>query len=301
MASGELMQYVVLWVLLFATVSFTAKGSEETSINDAGFDFTLTNDIHYVSQKLDEVTTAQTLDVYKPNTIALAPVILYVHGGAWAFGDKKDVHVKPNYFTHNGFAFVSINYRLRWDYKIYDQVVDLVSAIEWIQENGAEFGLDADRIVMKGHGAGGHLVSLVMTDSSYLRAEGLSGKGVKAVVSIDSTSYDITRVMKELGSFIERRKHEVIFTSNEKIWRAASPQTHVSKNPSLPPFALLYNPERDITTLQAKGFAKALKGAGGVLVMVPGSVSDPARTNELIGVSGNIATVALMAFIRSQI
>ena len=301
MASGELMQYVVLWVLLFATVSFTAKGSEEASNNDAGFDFTLTNDIHYVSQKLDEVTTAQTLDVYKPNTIALAPVILYVHGGAWAFGDKKDVHVKPNYFTHNGFAFVSINYRLRWDYKIYDQVVDLVSAIEWIQENGAEFGLDADRIVMMGHGAGGHLVSLVMTDSSYLRAEGLSGKGVKAVVSIDSTSYDITRVMKELGSFIERRKHEVIFTSNEKIWRAASPQTHVSKNPSLPPFALLYNPEQDITTLQAKGFAKALKGAGGVLGMVPGSVSDPARTNELIGVSGNIATVALMAFIRSQI
>lgn len=301
MASGELMLYVLLWVLLFATVSFTAKGSEETSINDAGFDFTLTNDIHYVSQKLDEVTTTQTLDVYKPNTIARAPVILYVHGGAWAFGDKKDVHVKPNYFTHNGFAFVSINYRLRWDYKIYDQVVDLVSAIEWIQENGAEFGLDADRIVMMGHGAGGHLVSLVMTDSSYLRAEGLSGKGVKAVVSIDSTSYDITRVMKELGSFIGPRKHEVIFTSNEKIWRAASPQTHVSKNPSLPPFALLYNPERDITTLQAKGFAKALKGAGGVLGMVPGSVSDPARTNELIGVSGNIATVALMAFIRSQI
>lgn len=301
MASGELMLYVLLWVLLFATVSFTAKGSEETSINDAGFDSTLTNDIHYVSQKLDEVTTTQTLDVYKPNTIARAPVILYVHGGAWAFGDKKDVHVKPNYFTHNGFAFVSINYRLRWDYKICDQVVDLVSAIEWIQENGAEFGLDADRIVMMGHGAGGHLVSLVMTDSSYLRAEGLSGKGVKAVVSIDSTSYDITRVMKELGSFIEPRKHEVIFTSNEKIWRAASPQTHVSKNPSLPPFALLYNPERDITTLQAKGFAKALKGAGGVLGMVPGSVSDPARTNELIGVSGNIATVALMAFIRSQI
>ena len=97
---------------------------------------------------------------------------------------------------------------------------------------------------MMGHGAGGHLVSLVM---------------------------------------------------------AASPQTHVSKNPNLPPFALLYNPERDITTLQAKGFAKALTGAGSELVMFPGSVTDPARTNELVGVSGNIAMVALMAFIPSQI
>jgi acetyl esterase/lipase len=295
------MRYVLLWVVLFSAYSFSAKGSEETRIIDAGFDFTLTSDIHYVTQKLDQVTTLQTLDVYRPNDIELAPVILYVHGGAWAFGDKKDVHVKPNYFTLNGFALVSMNYRLRWDYKIYDQVIDLVSAIRWIQENGAEFGLDADRIVMMGHGAGGHLVSLVMADSSYLRAEGISGKGVKVVVSIDSTSYDITRVMKELGSFVERRKHEVIFTSDEGVWRAASPQTHVSKNSSLPPFALLYNPVRHITTLQAKGFAKALIGAGGVLVMVPGSVSDPARTDELIGVSGNIATGALMAFIRSQL
>ena len=152
--------------------------------------------------------------------------------------------MKPNYFTHSGFALVSINYRLRWDYKIYDQVVELVNTIRWVQEHGAEFGLDANRIVMMGHGAGGHLVSLVM---------------------------------------------------------AASPQTHVSKKPNLPPFALLYNPERDITTLQAKGFAKALTGAGSELVMFPGSVTDPARTNELIGVSGNIAMVALMAFIPSQI
>lgn len=295
------MRYAILWIVLFSTYSFNAKGTQENRIVDAGFDFTLTSDIYYVAQKLDEATKYQTLDVYRPNDTSLAPVILYVHGGAWAFGDKKDVHVKPNYFTHNGFAFVSVNYRLRWEYKVYDQVVDLVSAIEWIQEHGAEFGLDADRIVMMGSGAGGHLVSLVMADPSYLRAEGINGEGIRAVVSIDSTSYDIPRVMKELGSFIERRQHEVVFTSNESIWHAASPQTHVSENTSLPPFALLYNPEREITALQAKGFAKALQGAGTVLVMVPGSVSDPARTNELIGVSGNIATVALMAFIRSQI
>jgi len=295
------MRYVLFWVVLFSTYSVAAKGSEETRSIDAGFDFTLTSDVHYVERKLDETTTLQTLDIYAPNNLALAPVILFVHGGAWAFGDKKEVHVKPNYFTHSGFAFVSINYRLRWDYKIYDQVVDLVSAIGWIQEHGAKFGLDADRIILMGHGAGGHLASLVMTDSSYLRAEGISGKGVRAVVSIDSTSYDITRVMKELGSFVERRKHEVIFSSDEKVWRAASPQVHVAKNSSLPPFALLYNPEREITLLQAKGFAKALKLAGGVPVMIPGSVSDPAKTNELLGVSGNIATVALMAFIRSQI
>ena len=80
------------------------------------------------------------------------------------------------------------------------------------------------------------------------------------------------------------------FTSDSRI-----------QKPEPAPFALLYNPERDITTQQAKGFAKALKGAGSELAMVPGSVTDPARTNELIGVYDNIAMVALMAFIPSQI
>jgi arylformamidase len=282
-------------------MSFYAEGSEVTKHANDGFDFTLTSDIPYVAQKLDEVTSLQTLDVYRPNNIDLVPVILYVHGGGWAFGDKEDVHVKPNYFTLHGLAFVSMNYRLRWDHKIYDQLVDIVSAIRWIQENGAQHGLDADRIILMGNAAGGHLVSLVMTDSSYLRAEGMSGTSVKAVISIDATSYDITRLMKELGNFVERQQHEVIFTSDEGVWRAASPQTHVSKNTSLPPFALLYNPERDLTALQAKGFAKAIAAAGGELVMIPGSTSDPERTDELIGVSGNIATGALMAFIRSQI
>lgn len=295
------MRYFLPWAFLLSAMSFYAEGSEVTKHADDGFDFTLTSNITYVAQKLDEVTSLQTLDVYRPNNIDLAPVILYVHGGGWAFGDKKDVHVKPNYFTLKGLAFVSMNYRLRWDYKIYDQLVDIVSAIRWIQDNGAKHGLDADRIILMGNAAGGHLVSLVMTDSSYLRAEGMSSNSVKAVISIDSTSYDITRLMKELGSFVERRQHEVIFSSDEGVWRAASPQTHVSKNTSLPPFALLYNPEQDLTALQAKGFAKAITAAGGELVMIPGSTSDPERTDELIGVSGNIATGALMAFIRSQI
>jgi arylformamidase len=176
------MRYFLLWVVLLSAYSFSAEGSEETRIVDVGFDFTLTSDIPYVAQKLDQATTIQTLDVYKPNDIELAPVILYVHGGGWAFGDKKDVHVKPNYFTLSGLAFVSMNYRLRWDYKVYDQVVDIVSAIKWIQENGAEFGLDADRIVLMGHGAGVHLLSVVLTYSSYLRADGMTGMGLKAVV-----------------------------------------------------------------------------------------------------------------------
>jgi acetyl esterase/lipase len=200
-----------------------------------------------------------------------------------------------------GFGFVSMNYRLRWDYKIYDQLVDIVSAIRWITENGKEHGLDASKIILMGSDSGAHLASLVVADSSYLKVEGMDGSNIKAVVAIDTLSFDITRLMKELGSFLERRKHQLIFGADEKVWKAASPIHHIANSQTLPPFALLYNPEEEASTLQAKGFAKALSGAGVQVVMIAGSSEGAAKTDELIGTSGNVASGALMAFIRSLI
>lgn len=284
---------LIFWLITIWTSSVNAENP---------LDYQTFLDLPYTTAKLDQTTDLlQTLDIYRPQGDEPVPVILYVHGGGWALGDKKDVNVKPNFFTFQGFAFVSINYRLRWDFKVYDQMVDLVSAVGWIQENGHQYGLDTTRIVLMGHGAGGHLVSLLTTDPSYLKAEGMTTENIKAVVSIDSSSYDIPRLMRELGSFLERRKHRLIFSDNESVWKAASPITHVTSSVALPAFALLYNPEREDARLQAKGFARTLSESNVQVVMIPGSKDDSSRTDELVGTRDNIATLALMAFIRSQI
>ena len=296
---------IFLFLLCFTA---GAAFSEESPVKDETFVFNLTRDVPYVAQKLDQSARLRTLDIYSPlspdevaEETELLPIILYVHGGGWAFGDKSDVNVKPHYFTAQGFGFVSMNYRLRWDYKVYDQVVDLVTAMGWLGRKAHEWGLDGRRIVLMGHASGGHLAILVTADSSYLEADFMDSSRIKAVVSIDSSSYDIRRLMRELGSFVECRQYELIFTADESVWDAASPITHVPSSTTLPPHALLYNPERQVSELQAKGFAKALTEAGVEVVMIPGSDSAPDRTDELIGVSGNLATVALIAFIRSQI
>src|SRR5215467_10761236 len=54
----------------------------------------------------------QTLDVYAPTNGKDLPVVVWIHGGGWQAGDKKEVHKKPQAFTAKGFLFVSINYRL---------------------------------------------------------------------------------------------------------------------------------------------------------------------------------------------
>ena len=267
--------------------------------------FQVIYDISYLSG-LDAgaINLRQTLDLYrpdKPHQESALPVIIYLHAGGWAFGDKKTVSLKPGYFTNQGFAFISMNYRLRWDYQVYDQAVDLISVISWLQRTAAEYGLDTSRVVLMGHEAGGHLASLVATDDSYLRAEGLDPALIMAVVSIDSSSYDIPRLMRELGGFRERRLHELVFGREEKAWQAASPISHVAGDDTLPAFALLFNPEDEASALQAKYFARGLVRESVAVVMIPGSREHPEDNDELLGKGDNTVTASVMTFLRSQL
>src|SRR3954462_4538984 len=65
-------------------------------------------DLPYVEPK----TERQTLDVYAPAEGKNHPVVVWIHGGGWQAGDKKEIHKKPQAFVDRGFVFVSVNYRL---------------------------------------------------------------------------------------------------------------------------------------------------------------------------------------------
>ena len=292
----------ILISCLIALVSLPGIAAEPIEKVDETQNLVSNLNVPYVPTKLDgQVDNRQTLDIYRPADVKKAPIILYIHGGGWAFGDKQDVNLKPQFFVSKGIAFVSMNYRLRWDYKIYDQLVDIVTVLKWLAVNGEKYALDSSRIILMGHAAGGHLASLIATDSSYLRAENMKGQNIKAVISIDSNSYDIPRLMRELGSFVERRQHELVFTRDESVWKAASPITHVDKSTTLTSFALMYEPNSDASSLQAKSFARALSQAGADVIMIPGAADAPGEIDEQIGKSGHVPTIALMAFIRSQL
>ncbi|MCH8256994.1 MAG: alpha/beta hydrolase, partial [Proteobacteria bacterium] len=220
---------------------------------------------------------------------------------SFTFGDKADVHNKPDFFLSQGIAVISMNYRLRWDYRIFDQAEDVASVIVWVKNNAEIYGLDSNNIILMGHAAGAHLVSLVATNQSYLKAAGLSLGDIKIVVAIDTVSFDINRLMIELGSFIERRQHELIFGSDEEIWRQSSPIHHVSSGKSIPSFAILYVAQDEATKLQAMGFAKKLNAAEVEAIMIPGNEKTAQSINKELGDKGDIPTQALMAFIRAKI
>lgn len=104
----------------------------------------------------------QKLDVYLPEGEGPFPVIVLVHGGGFAFCDKRDWHLYPGFFAlQEGFALVSVNYRLLPDIKRMDPIDDLTAAVAFIKDNAEEFNLDVENIFLYGTSAGGNLVSQV--------------------------------------------------------------------------------------------------------------------------------------------
>ena len=210
--SARTLPGLIAWCLL----AMVAIGTPAALAQDAAL--TILRDQVYAAEPQGEAL--QSLDLYAQESATKQPVGLYLHGGYWAFGDKKELQHKRVFFTANDFAFISMNDRLRWDCTLYDQLEDLVSAIRWIHPHSDSHNLVAQRIMLIGHGAGGHLASLVTTNPAYLAMADLGLNDVKAVVTIDTFSFDIPRVMAELGGFLQRRQHEVIF-GDDDVWREA--------------------------------------------------------------------------------
>lgn len=100
------------------------------------------------------------LDLYTPeNAAGLLPVLVWIHGGSWRWGHKGYCSVA--HLATNGFAVVSIDYRLTGVAKFPAQLDDCRAAVRWVREHGAAYGLDGNRIAAYGASAGGHLAALV--------------------------------------------------------------------------------------------------------------------------------------------
>ncbi len=108
------------------------------------------------------------MDIYYPAKGAaqgLFPVVLFVHGGGWIGGDKKEAQFLSGMTQPGagGFMIFSINYRLAPEHKFPAQIEDVRCAMRALRTNAREYNLDPARIAVMGSSAGGHLVALLGT------------------------------------------------------------------------------------------------------------------------------------------
>ncbi len=128
------------------------------------------------------------LDLFLPRGRKGAPVVVVVHGGGWIMGDNRLCGLQSSvghFLASQGFVAVLPNYRLSPWVKHPEHVKDVARAVRWTRDHIAKHGGNPDRIYLLGHSAGGHLVSLLATDESYLKAEGLGTPDIQGVIAIE--------------------------------------------------------------------------------------------------------------------
>ncbi len=114
----------------------------------------------------------QKMDIYYPNGIEkdAYPVLILVHGGGFSVCDKRDWHLYPGFHAlGEGFALVSVNYRLAPGVCYPAETDDLKAAVSHLRQNAAALQLDADNFFLYGTSAGGNLVSFVGLDGNASR------------------------------------------------------------------------------------------------------------------------------------
>lgn len=101
----------------------------------------------------------QKLDLFIPDVGKKWPLIIWVHGGGFCTGSKKD-HV-PLAYLERGFAVASLNYRLSQDAIFPAQIQDVKAAVRWLRANAKKYRLNPNRFGAWGESAGGHLVAML--------------------------------------------------------------------------------------------------------------------------------------------
>jgi arylformamidase len=241
----------------------------------------------------------QTMDFWSAAGKEAAPLIIFVHGGGWKRGDKKNATgmQKVDHFKGMGFAFASINYRLVPTATVEQQAADVSAAIAWTKANAARLGIDVSRIVLMGHSAGAHLVSLVGTDPQYLKAAGLSFADVRGVIALDGACYDVPRQIGDSGR-IMRDTYVQAFGSDPLRQRALSPTLQATA-PNVPAF-LIAHIDRADGRAQSTALAQALIKAGtpAELVSVDGTgLQTHMEINRSLGSAGYPATAVVDAWL----
>ena len=227
---------------------------------------------------------ANRLDLYRPRKAAPSPLVIWIHGGGWAAGDKDDGYPAP--LLDAGYAVASINYRLSLQAPFPAQIEDCKAAVRFLRANAARYRLDPNHFGVWGVSSGGHLAALLGTSGGVPELEGDGpNRGVSSRVQAVVDWYgptDLLRWRAQLQGITtvdpDRQDSVVglLFGGSVQKHReraeTANPIRYITADAA--PFLIMHG-DRDNTVPLAQSLLldKALKAAGGesTLLVLHGS------------------------------
>jgi acetyl esterase/lipase len=240
----------------------------------------------------------QRVDVYPAPRGCPAPVVIWVHGGSWQRGDKRNqLADKVRLWNGAGYTVVSVDYRLTDPraatpvrYPTHDD--DVAAAVAWVHDHIAEYGGDPARLALLGHSAGAQIAASVGTDPKFLGAHRLGLDALRCVGALDTEGYDVAAIART-GNPLYR----AVFGDEPATWTEASPIVHVVAGAGIPRFLVV---ERGTPRRRraAESFVTRLRDAGVPVTVVDAGALTHAQVNSAVGRAGDdVVTPPLQAFL----
>ncbi len=259
-------------------VACTAGGAERTE--------------HQYAEVVGVDPERNRLDVHAVPGARHCPVVLWVHGGSWQAGDKRSrsTGVKAEHFTSHGYLFVSTNYRLAAednDVQWPDFGRDIAAAVDWVIDNAERIGADSEQVMLVGHSAGAHLVSILATNATLLDSVGQPPSAVRCVVSLDSVTHDLTDPPPWEVDIIDRAFPTVA--------------QQVDGSPTLQAGSMAAGPELLIVTRgrserinSSNELAASVDRRGGQATVVDVSPYDHGEVSTMLGIPGELVVTPIV-------
>ena len=229
---------------------------------------------------------ANTFDLWKAKSSKPTPLVVYIHGGGLARGDKSGISVNQlNEMLQAGLTVMAINYRLTPE-AIYPQhYTDSARAIQYARYNAKEFNIDPKRIAATGSSAGG-MTSLwigfhdemadkknsdpVLRQSTRLKVMAVSAAQTTLVPDVVAKYVGPLAMQYKTyfsGAMFGSSPDEMKTAKGIELFRAISPMTYLTKDD--PPVWAFYsvpakplNAESTVSdAIHHPGFGAALKEA----------------------------------------
>lgn len=226
--------------------------------------------------------SALLLDLYMPESNAPAPLLVWVHGGAWEAGRKTPMPLRA--LVDRGYAVASIDFRPASASPFPGQVHEIKAAVRFLRAQASRYGYDARRIGILGASSGGHLAALVAVTAGHPELEGELGEhrgessSVQAVVSYFGAS-NLTTILAQSTPFglnvrvpALQRLLGASPEDSEAAARLASPVFHVDR--SDPPLLMLHgdqDPQMPINQSHELEAAYEAAGVAAELIVVHGA------------------------------
>jgi acetyl esterase/lipase len=188
------------------------------------------------------------LDLRLPASGGSEGLVIWIHGGAWRAGSKKDCDLKG--LVERGWAVASLDYRLSTVAPFPAQAFDIKAAIRFLRAHAAEYGYSSQRFVIAGSSAGGHLAALIGVTNGTAELEGEEGNSlqvsssVQAIVVLYGAS-DLTTILSQStphGLAMRRPALDLLLGGQPEekpvLARLASPVFHVDSGD--PPLLLMH-------------------------------------------------------------